>query len=161
MTMPMVSSLASVRALLLGKPSAGRVCSRSGQLMTLACDGVFETNTELDEFRQFTYAMPRWRTPAGNGSSRWPPRWKPDPAPAPGGSNFPRGRPASSCGAHTHDPANRALAQQTMRQACANNVPPAGGGGPPQGDTMVMIAVSVSKVTHCVTFDTETAILSP
>ncbi len=57
-----------------------------------ACDGVFETNTELDEFLQFTYATPRWRTPAGNGSSRWPPRWKPDPAPAPGGPTPPRGR---------------------------------------------------------------------
>ncbi|MGB6163573.1 MAG: hypothetical protein WCF33_18580, partial [Pseudonocardiaceae bacterium] len=49
--------------------------------------------------------------------------------------------PARSCGAHTHDPANWVLSQQTMRRAWANNVPPAGGGGPYQGGTTVMITV--------------------
>jgi hypothetical protein len=69
--------------------------------------------------------------------------------------------PASSGGMHTHDPANRAPPQRAMRQARANNVPPAGGGGPHQGGTTVMITVSVSKVTRRVTFDTETVITGP
>ncbi|MGB6165016.1 MAG: hypothetical protein WCF33_00985, partial [Pseudonocardiaceae bacterium] len=60
----------------------------------------------------------------------------------------PRRRPASSWGAHTHDPANRALPQQTMRQAWANNVPPAGGGGRHQGGITVMITVLVPKATR-------------
>ncbi|MGH3865320.1 MAG: hypothetical protein ACRDQ4_04120 [Pseudonocardiaceae bacterium] len=59
--------------------------------------------------------------------------------------------PRTSAVTHTHDPANRGLPQQAMRQARANNVPPAGGGGPHQGGTTVMITVSVPKVTQHVT----------
>jgi len=60
----------------------------------------------------------------------------------------PRLRTTTSCGTHTHDPANRALPQQAMRQARAA---PAGGGGPRQGGTTVKITVSVPKMTRHVT----------
>ena len=73
----------------------------------------------------------------------------------------PRLRTTSSGGTHTHDSTNRVLPQQVTTQAWANNVPPAGSGGPHQCGTTVMITVLVPKVTRCVTFGTKTVIMSP